>query len=89
MNTVLFAALDKMEGDDRDTVIRVFMASSPSTQDVENAMALVRGTGAGGIALNQAQRFADAALEALDEQLEGPVRDHLEGMLYEVLRRRS
>lgn len=89
MNTVLFAALEKIEGDDRDTVIRVFMASSPSNPDVENALALVRGTGAGGIALNQAHRFADAAIEALGDHFDGPVHEHLEGMLYEVLRRRS
>jgi geranylgeranyl pyrophosphate synthase len=89
MNTVLFAALDKLEGTDRDTVIRVFMASSPSTADVEKALTLVRGTGAGGMALEVAQRYADAAIEALDGVVEGPVREILEGIVMEVISRRG
>ncbi len=89
MNTVLYTALDRLEDPDRDTVVRVFMASSPSTQDVENALALVRGTGAGGISLDIAQKYAEAALECLGDHFEGEVRELLEAIASEVVRRRS
>jgi geranylgeranyl pyrophosphate synthase len=89
MNTVLLTALDRLEDPDRDTVVRVFMASSPSNQDVENALALVRGTGAGGISLGIAQRYAEAAIGSLGDHFEGEVRELLEGIALEVVRRRS
>ncbi len=89
MNSVIFAALEKLEPTDRDTVVRVFMASSPSTDDVENALALVRGTGAGGIATQEAQRYADAAIEALGDDFPGPERELLETIAMEVISRRS
>jgi geranylgeranyl pyrophosphate synthase len=88
MNTVILAALDKLEGGERDKVVRVFMASSPSTKDVESTMVLIRGTGAGGVAINQAQGLVDTALEAL-EAFDEPIREHLEAMALEVVRRRS
>jgi geranylgeranyl pyrophosphate synthase len=88
MNTVILAALEKLEGGERDRVVRVFMASSPSTQDVESALVLIRGTGAGGIAITQAQQHVDEALEAL-KAFDEPVRDYLEAMALEVVRRRS
>ncbi len=89
MNTVIYTALEKLEGQDRDTVVRVFMASSPSTKDVENALALVRGTEAGGIAIMEAQRYLDAAMDALGDRFNPAIRDHLEGMVLEIIRRRS
>ena len=89
MNSVIFAALDKLDEADRDTVVRVFMASSPSTADVENALALVRGTGAGGIATQQAQRHVEVAIEALGDAFTGPERSMLEGIAMEVISRRS
>jgi hypothetical protein len=55
---------------------------------VESALVLIRGTGAGGIAITQAQRHVDQALEAL-EGLDEPVRNFLEAMALEVVRRRS
>ncbi len=88
MNTVILAALDKLKGGERDRVIRVFMASSPSTKDVESALVLIRGTGAGGIAITQAQKHVDKALAAL-EVFDEPVREYLEAMALEVVRRRS
>ena len=88
MNTVILAALERLEGGERDRVVRVFMASSPTTQDVESALVLIRGTGAGGIAITRAQRHVDRALEAL-EALPEPVREVLEAMALEVVRRRS
>lgn len=89
MNTVIYTALERLEGNDRDTVVRVFMASSPSTNDVENALALVRGTGAGGIAVIEAQRYLDIAMEALGDRFDPAIRDHLEAMALEIVRRRS
>ncbi len=89
MNTVIISAFERLEGKDRDTVVRVFMASSPSTRDVEDALVLVRGTGAGGIALKQAQSYVDIALEALDDRFDPAVREHLRGMVTEIIRRRS
>jgi len=89
MNTVIFTALEKLEGKDRDTVVRVFMASSPSTKDVENALALVRGTGAAGIAIIEAQRYLDTAMEALGDRFDPEIRNHLESMALEIIRRRS
>ena len=89
MNTVIYTALERLEGQDRDTVVRVFMASSPSTKDVETALALVRGTGAGGIAIMEAQRYLDNAMEALGDRFDPAVRDHLEAMVLEIIRRRS
>ena len=88
MNTVILAALDKLDGGERDRVVRVFMASSPSTKDVESALVLIRGTGAGGLAITQAQKHVDTALEAL-EAFPEPVREYLEAMALEVVRRRS
>ncbi len=88
MNTVILAALDKLKGGERDKVVRVFMASSPSTQDVEAALVLIRGTGAGGIAIKRAQRHVDRALAAL-QAFDEPVREYLEAMALEVVRRRS
>jgi octaprenyl-diphosphate synthase len=89
MNSVIFAALDKLEEADRDTVVRVFMASSPSTADVENALALVRSTGAGGIATQKAQKHVEAAIEALGDAFTGPEGSMLEGIAMEVISRRS
>ncbi len=88
MNAVILAALDKLEGGERDKVVRVFMASSPSTRDVEGAMVLIRGTGAGGIAINRAQKHVDQAMAAL-ENFNEPYREYLEAMALEVVRRRS
>ena len=88
MNTVILAALEMMKGGERDKVVRVFMASSPSTQDVEAALVLLRGTGAGGVAINRAQKHVDEAMTAL-ESFDEPVREHLEAMAKEVVRRRS
>jgi geranylgeranyl pyrophosphate synthase len=88
MNTVILAALEQLEGSDRDKVVRVFMASSPSTQDVESSMVLVRGTGAGGIAINRAQKHIDQSMAALD-MFDEPYREYLEAMALEVVRRRS
>jgi geranylgeranyl pyrophosphate synthase len=88
MNTVILAALDKLKGGERDRVIRVFMASSPSTKDVEAALVLIRSTGAGGIAIKRAQGHVDKALAAL-EPFDEPVRNYLEAMALEVIRRRS
>nr|NIP34125.1 polyprenyl synthetase family protein [Thermoplasmata archaeon]NIS11241.1 polyprenyl synthetase family protein [Thermoplasmata archaeon]NIS19175.1 polyprenyl synthetase family protein [Thermoplasmata archaeon]NIT76231.1 polyprenyl synthetase family protein [Thermoplasmata archaeon]NIU48309.1 polyprenyl synthetase family protein [Thermoplasmata archaeon] len=88
MNTVILVALEKLEGGERDRVVRVFMASSPSTDDVESALVLIRGTGAGGVAITQAQKHVDMALEAL-EAFDEPVRQYLEAMALEVVRRRS
>jgi geranylgeranyl pyrophosphate synthase len=88
MNTVILAALDQLKGGERDKVVRVFMASSPSTQDVEDALVLIRGTGAGGIAINRAQKHVDRSLEAL-EAFDEPYREYLEAMALEVVRRRS
>ena len=89
MNTVIFTALETLEDQDRDTIVRVFMASSPSTKDLENALALVRGTGAGGIAIMEAQKYLDQAMEALGDRFDPTVRDHLESMALEIIRRRS
>ncbi len=89
MNTVIISAFERLEGKDRDAVVRVFMASSPSTRDVEDALVLVRGTGAGGIALKQAQSYVDIALEALDDRFDPAIREHLRGMVTEIIRRRS
>jgi geranylgeranyl pyrophosphate synthase len=89
MNAVIYIALERLEGKDRDTVIRVFMASSPSTKDVENALTLVRGTGAGGIAIIEAQRYMDNAMEALGDRFDTAIRAHLEAMALEIIRRRS
>ena len=88
MNTVILAALEKMKGGERDKVVRVFMASSPSTQDVESTLVIIRGTGAGGVAINRAQKHVDTAMAAL-ESFDEPVREHLEAMAKEVVRRRS
>jgi len=88
MNTVILAALENLKGGERDRVIRVFMASSPSTQDVEAALVLIRSTGAGGIAIKRAQRHVDKALVAL-ESFDEPIRDYMEAMALEVIRRRS
>ncbi len=88
MNTVILAALQRLKGGERDRVVRVFMASSPSTDDVESALVLIRGTGAGGIAITQAQKHVDTALAALDV-FDEPVRQYLEAMALEVVRRRS
>ncbi len=89
MNTVIYTALERLEGNDRDTVVRVFMASSPSTKDVENALALVRSTGAGGIAIKEAQMYMDNAMEALGDRFDPAIRDHLEAMALEIIGRRS
>jgi geranylgeranyl pyrophosphate synthase len=89
MNSVIFTALAKLDEADRDTVVRVFMASSPSTVDVEKALALVRSTGAGGIATQQAQKHVEAAIEALGDAFTGPERAMLEGIAMEVISRRS
>jgi geranylgeranyl pyrophosphate synthase len=89
MNTVLLAALERLEGKEKDMVIRVFMASSPSSTDVENALLLVRSTGAGGIAIQQAQSYIDKALEALGDHFDGPVKELLETIALEVVSRRS
>ncbi len=89
MNAVIYIALERLEGRDRDTVIRVFMASSPSTKDVENALVLVRGTGAGGIAIMEAQRYMVNAMEALGDRFDPAIRNHLEAMALEIIRRRS
>jgi geranylgeranyl pyrophosphate synthase len=88
MNTVILAALEKLKGGERDRVLRVFMASSPSTQDVESALVLIRGTGAGGIAITKAQQHVDLALATL-EVFDEPIREYLEAMALEVVRRRS
>lgn len=88
MNTVILAALEKMKGGERDKVVRVFMASSPSTQDVESTLVIIRGTGAGGVAINRAQNHVDTAMAAL-ESFDEPIREHLEAMAKEVVRRRS
>jgi geranylgeranyl pyrophosphate synthase len=88
MNTVILTALEKLKGGERDRVIRVFMASSPTTKDVESALVLIRGTGAGGLAITRAQRHVDKALEALGA-FDEPVRGFLEAMALEVVRRRS
>lgn len=89
MNTVILTALELLEGRDRDTVVRVFMAASPSAQEVENALALVRGTGAGGIALEQARQYLETAREALDDRFDPAIREHLLLMAEETVRRRS
>jgi heptaprenyl diphosphate synthase len=89
MNTVIISALEMLEGKERDDVVRVFMASSPSTQDVDRALALVRGTGAGGAAMKQAQDYIDRALEALDDRFDPEVREHMTAMAAEMVRRRS
>jgi len=88
MNTVILAALDQLKGGERDRVVRVFMASSPSNQDVEAALLLIRGTGAGGISITRAQSHVDRAMEAL-AAFDDEVRDYLEAMAMEVVRRRS
>jgi len=88
MNTVILAALETLEGGERDRVVRVFMASSPSTKDVEAALVMIRSTGAGGIAIKRAQGHVDKALAALGS-FDEPVRDYLEAMALEVIRRRS
>jgi geranylgeranyl pyrophosphate synthase len=88
MNTVILAALETLKGGERDKVVRVFMASSPSTQDVEAALVIIRGTGAGGVAINRAQKHVDTAMAAL-ESFDEPVQEHLEAMAKEVVRRRS
>ena len=88
MNTVILAALEILKGGERDKVVRVFMASSPSTQDVEANLVLIRGTGAGGVAINRAQKHVDTAMAAL-ESFDEPVREHLGAMAKEVVRRRS
>ncbi len=88
MNTVILAALEMLKGGERDKVVRVFMASSPSTQDVEAILVLIRGTGAGGVAINRAQKHVDTAMAAL-ESFDEPVREHLGAMAKEVVRRRS
>jgi len=88
MNTVIMAALEMLKGGERDKVVRVFMASSPSTQDVEATLVLIRGTGAGGVAINRAQKHVDTAMAAL-ESFDEPVREHLGAMAKEVVRRRS
>lgn len=88
MNAVILAALEKLKGGERDKVVRVFMASSPSTQDVEATLVIIRGTGAGGVAINRAQKHVDAAMAAL-EPFDESVREHLEAMAKEVVRRRS
>jgi geranylgeranyl pyrophosphate synthase len=56
---------------------------------VENALVLVRGTGAGGIAIQKAQKHVDTAMEALGEGFDGPARDLLESIALEVVSRRS
>jgi len=88
MNTVILAALDKLKGGERDRVVRVFMASSPSNQDVEGALLLIRGTGAGGVAITQAQKVMDKAIGAL-EVFDDEVREYLAAMAAEVVSRRS
>jgi len=88
MNTVILAALETLEGGERDRVVRVFMASSPSTKDVEAALVMIRSTGAGGVAIKRAQGHVDKALAALGS-FDEPVRDYLEAMALEVIRRRS
>ncbi len=88
MNTVILSALQKLKGGERDRVVRVFMASSPSNQDVEAALLLIRGTGAGGVAINKAQKHVDEALGAL-EAFDEEVREYLRAMAMEVVRRRS
>jgi len=88
MNTVILAALETLEGGERDRVVRVFMASSPSTKDVEATLVMIRSTGAGGIAIKRAQGHVDKALAALGS-FDEPVRDYLEAMALEVIRRRS
>ncbi|MCJ2539656.1 MAG: polyprenyl synthetase family protein [Candidatus Thermoplasmatota archaeon] len=88
MNTVILAALEMLKGGERDKVVRVFMASSPSTQDVEATLVLIRGTGGGGVAINRAQKHVDTAMAAL-ESFDEPVREHLGAMAKEVVRRRS
>ena len=88
MNAVILAALENLKGGERDKVVRVFMASSPSTQDVEANLVLIRGTGAGGVAINRAQKHVDTAMAAL-EPFDESFREHLEAMAKEVVRRRS
>lgn len=88
MNTVILAALDKLKGGERDRVVRVFMASSPSNQDVEGALLLIRGTGAGGVAITQAQKVMEKAIAAL-EVFDNEVREYLAAMAAEVVSRRS
>jgi octaprenyl-diphosphate synthase len=89
MTLVLLVALEHLEPEDRKDVIKVFMASSPSQADLDRTLALIRGTGAGGITLQMAQEYAEKANAVLGDELDEQVLDGFHSLAMEVVRRRS
>lgn len=89
MTSVLLVALDLLSGEERELVVRVFTAQSPAQADVDRALAYVRSTGAGGVALAKAHAHVEAAIAALPQALPGPAREYLSGLAMEVANRRA
>jgi octaprenyl-diphosphate synthase len=89
MTSVLLAGLDLLGGEERELVVRVLTAQSPPQADVDRALAYVRSTGAGGVALVKAHAHVEAAIAALPQTLPGPAREYLCGLAMEVANRRA
>ncbi len=89
MTSVLLAAIELLEGEERELVVRVFTAQSPPQADVDRALAHVRSTGAGGVALSKAHAHVEAAIATLPQTLPGPAREYLAALAMEVANRRA
>ena len=89
MTCVLLLALQRLPPADRDSVVRVFTAQSPPQPDVDRALAQVRSTGAGGLAITMAQREVEAAIASLAGAVDGPAREYLVAFAWEVVGRRA
>ena len=89
MTSVMLAALDRLQGTEREFVVRIFTAQSPAQFDVDRALAFVRGTGAGGITLGLARREQEGAIAALGDRFDPSARAYLVALVSEVVSRRA
>ncbi len=89
MTSVMLSALERLQGTEREFVVRIFTAQSPALPDVDRALAFVRGTGAGGITLVLAKREQEAARAALGDRFDAVARSYLESLALEVVSRRA
>ena len=89
MTSVMLAALERLQGTEREFVVRIFTAQSPAVVDVDRALAFVRGTGAGGITIALAGKEQAAAIAVLGDRFDAPARAYLASLASEVVSRRA
>ena len=89
MTCVLMVALERLTPAERDIVVRLFTAQCPPQPDLDRALAHVRSTGAGGVAITMAQREVETAIASLSSAAEGHAREYLVAFAWEVVSRRA